>query len=194
MIRGLFIYILSFLYVFAFKKKDIFEIYLWNYFVCIYSKKNHMKKLILSAGIVFSLLASEVKAQQEYKIVTVIESIVPMGMGRSRIVENSGKVNIDDLTNQRDGNKSKQGEVDREEVKEAGENMKETKLVNFFNLGGINFGNIASNDAVIAAKMNDMIKQGWSVAYITSGVESNAGKDDGQGIFITRIFFVRPTK
>ena len=170
--------------------KSIYEIILFVFTV----NKNHMKKLILSAGIVFSLLASEVKAQQEYKIVTVIESIVPMGMGRSRIVENSGKVNIDDLTNQRDGNKSKQGEVDREEVKEAGENMKETKLVNFFNLGGINFGNIASNDAVIAAKMNDMIKQGWSVAYITSGVESNAGKDDGQGIFITRIFFVRPAK
>ena len=69
--------------------------------------------------------------------------------------------------------------------------MKETKLVNFYSMVGINFGNIASNDAVIAAKINDLVKQGWSVAFITSGVESDAGKDDGKGIFITRIFFVK---
>ena len=130
----------------------------------------------------------------EYKVITIVESIVPMGLGRSRIVETEGKVDVNNLTTQREGKKSKQGDVDRSEVKEAGDNFKETKLVNFFNLGGINFGNIASNDAVISAKINEMVKEGWSVVFVTSGVESDAGKDDGNGIFITRIFFMRTAR
>ena len=63
--------------------------------------------------------------------------------------------------------------------------------MNFYSLVGINFGNIASNDAVIAAKINSIVKEGWTVAFITSAVESNAGKDDKKGLFITRIFFVK---
>ena len=128
---------------------------------------------------------------QEYKVVTIIESIVPMGAGRSRIVEAQGNVDINAVTTVRDGDKSKQDQVDRDDIKEAGQNMKETKLLNFYSMVGINFGNIASNDAVIAAKINEVVKEGWSVAFITSGVESDAGKDDGKGIFITRIFFVK---
>jgi hypothetical protein len=54
---------------------------------------------------------------------------------------------------------------------------------------GINFQNIASNDAVIISKLNEMANQGYELAFITSGVESDAGKDDGQGIFITRMYF-----
>jgi hypothetical protein len=64
--------------------------------------------------------------------------------------------------------------------------------VNFFSLGGINFRNIASNDAVITSKLNMLTQQGWELAYVTSAVESNAGKDDGEGIFITRFIFRRP--
>jgi hypothetical protein len=128
---------------------------------------------------------------QEFKVVTIIESIVPMGAGRSRIVEAQGTADVNALTTVRDGNKSNQGQVDRDDVKEAGQNMKETKLVNFYSMAGINFGNIASNDAVIAAKINEVVKEGWTVAYITSAVESDAGKDDGKGIFITRIFFIK---
>ena len=56
---------------------------------------------------------------------------------------------------------------------------------------GINFGNIASNDAVITAKINSLAAEGWSVAFVSSACESDAGKDDGKGIFITRIFFVK---
>jgi hypothetical protein len=128
---------------------------------------------------------------QEYKVVTIIESIVPMGAGRSRIVDAQGTADINSLTTVREGNKSKQDQVDRDDIKEAGQNMKETKLLNFYSMVGINFGNVASNDAVIAAKINDVVKEGWSVAFITSAVESDAGKDDGKGIFITRIFFVK---
>ncbi len=146
-----------------------------------------MKKLLL----LITLMTTMSVFAQEYKVVTIIESIVPMGAGRSRIVDAQGTADINSLTTVREGNKSKQDQVDRDDVKEAGQNMKETKLLNFYSMVGINFGNIASNDAVIAAKINDVVKEGWSVAFITSGVESDAGKDDGKGIFITRIFFVK---
>ncbi len=146
------------------------------------------KKNLLS---VFFILISFYVSAQEYKVVTVVESIVPMGLGRSRIIETQGQANIDALTTTRDGDKSNLGDVDRDEVKDNGENLKETKLVNFYSLVGINFGNIASNDAVIAAKINSLVKQGWALAFVTSGVESDAGKDDKKGLFITRLFFVK---
>jgi len=134
---------------------------------------------------------SEVRAQYEFKIVTSVESIVPMGLGRSRIIENNGAVNADELTTERkDGNDSRQGAVKRSDVKI--DELNETKLVNFFSLGGINFRNIASNDAVITSKLNMLTQQGWELAYVTSAVESNAGKDDGEGRFITRFIFRRP--
>jgi hypothetical protein len=134
---------------------------------------------------------SEVSAQYEFKIVTSVEYIVPMGLGRSRIIENNGAVNADELTTERkDGNDSRQGAAKRSDVKI--DELNETKLVNFFSLGGINFRNIASNDAVITSKLNMLTQQGWELAYVTSAVESNAGKDDGEGIFITRFIFRRP--
>ena len=141
--------------------------------------------------IVISLMATLTVSAQEYKVVTIVESIVPMGLGRSRIVDAQGTMDVNALTTVREGKKSKQDEVDREDVKEGGLNLKETKLLNFYSMMGINFGNVASNDAVIAAKINEVVKEGWSVAFITSGVESDAGKDDSKGIFITRIFFVK---
>ena len=148
-----------------------------------------MKKNILI--LFFACLSYAASFAQEFKIITIVESIVPGGGGRSRIVENQGTVDINAVTTEREGNKSKANNVDRGDFKEAGENLKETKLLNFYSLVGINFQNIASNDAVIGAKINEMIKNGWQVANITSGVESDAGKDDGNGIFITRIFFVK---
>jgi hypothetical protein len=65
-------------------------------------------------------------------------------------------------------------------------------LLNFFNLGGIRFQNIAANDAVITSKINTMLEEGWDLAFVTSAVESDAGKGDGNGIFITRYIFKRP--
>ncbi len=146
------------------------------------------KFLLLVALISFF---QEVRAQYEFKIITSVESIVPMGLGRSRIIENNGAVNAEDLTTERrDGNDSRQGTIKRSDVKI--DELNEIKLVNFFNLGGINFRNIASNDAVITSKLNSLAQQGWELAYVTSAVESNAGKDDGEGIFVTRFIFRRP--
>lgn len=146
-----------------------------------------MRKIIL----ILSFLTSLNVYSQQFKIVTIVESIVPMGIGRSRIIETQGATDVNKLTTEREGNKSKQDEVDRSDVKVSGENLKETKLLNFFSLAGINFGNIAANDAVISAKLNELVKDGWSVAFVTSGVESDGGTGDGQGIFITRIFLTK---
>ncbi|MEX0362914.1 MAG: hypothetical protein AB3N10_18210, partial [Allomuricauda sp.] len=79
-------------------------------------------------------------------------------------------------------NKSKRGEI---RVK----NFEETKLLNFYNLGGIRFQNIAANDALITSMINSMIADGWELAFVNSAVESEGGKGDGQGIFITRYIF-----
>jgi hypothetical protein len=39
-----------------------------------------------------------------------------------------------------------------------------------------------------------LTSEGWELAFVTSGVESDAGTNDGQGIFITRYIFKRPLK
>lgn len=128
---------------------------------------------------------------QSYKIVTVVESIVPMGIGRSRIIETKENLDASSFTTERsEGNDSKQNEVSRKDLKAM--EFEETKLLNFFSGVGINFRNIASNDALIASKINQLMSEGYNLQYVTSGVESNAGEQDGQGIFITRLFFFKP--
>jgi hypothetical protein len=130
-------------------------------------------------------------AAQEYAIVTSVESIIPMGLGRSRIIFNKEDMNTANYTrNRADGNSSQQLDViPRKEIKV--EDFEETKLLNFFSATGINFQNIASNDAMISAKLNEMSAAGWTLACVVTGVESNAGTEDGEGIFVTRYIFKR---
>jgi hypothetical protein len=145
-----------------------------------------MKRIIIAA-LALLCIAAEVNAQ-EFKVVTIVESIVPMGLGRSRMIETKETVETARLTTERtEGTDSKQGTVSRKDAKV--DNFAETKLLNFYSGVGINFQNIASNDALIAAKINELSVDGWKLTYVTSGVESDAGKDDGNGIFITRLFF-----
>lgn len=147
-----------------------------------------MKKLLIVISI--SLFAFiETNAQVEYKVVTSVESIVPNGLGRSRIISANDTKDYKEFTttqSEEDNtrNKSKRGEI---RVK----GFDETKLLNFYNIGGIRFQNIAANDAIIESKINTMIEEGWELAFVTSGVESEGGKGDGQGIFITRYLFKR---
>ncbi|REG78490.1 hypothetical protein [Algoriphagus antarcticus] len=156
--------------------------------------KNHLFTLSLLILSYQSLQAQDLSINSgnpsQFKIVTVVESIVPMGLGRSRIIDSQTTVDANIFTTERtDGKKSSQNEIDRRDIKV--DELEETKLLNFFSATGINFQNIASNDAVISSKINSMILEGWTLTYVTSGVESNAGADDGQGIFITRLFFSR---
>ncbi|MEL6974758.1 MAG: hypothetical protein AAGL29_05115 [Bacteroidota bacterium] len=144
-----------------------------------------MKKLLFVA---FLALASTFSVNaQEYKVITSVESIVPNGLGRSRIVNALEDKNYREYTSvqtEEDNtrNKSKRGEI---RVK----NFEETKLLNFYNIGGIRFQNIAANDALISSMLNDMTEKGWELVFVSSAVESEGGKGDGKGIFITRYIF-----
>ena len=144
-----------------------------------------MKKLFFLA--VIALAATFSAEAQQYKVITSVESIVPNGLGRSRIVnamEDKDYRQYTSVQTEEDNtrNKSKRGDI---RVK----NFEETKLLNFYNLGGIRFQNIAANDALITSMINDMIANGWELAFVVSAVESEGGKGDGQGIFITRYIF-----
>lgn len=153
-------------------------------------KTNKMKKLFTLIALVI-VLFSEVNAQTyEYKVITSVESIIPAGVGRSRLLENKTKVDVEDFTTERtEGTDSKQKSVKRKDMKI--DEIDETKLLNFFSVSGINFQNIASNDAIVEAKLTAIGEEGWELAFVVSGVESDAGKDDGQGIYITRYIFKR---
>ncbi|MCB4806653.1 hypothetical protein LG651_00205 [Tamlana sp. 62-3] len=150
-----------------------------------------MKKILIALS--FSLFAFfEINAQVEYKVITSVESIVPSGLGRSRLISANAERDYEDFTSEQTEedntrNKSKRGDI---RVKD----FEETKLLNFYNIAGIRFQNIVSNDAIIGSKLNTMTEEGWELAFVTSAVESDSGKDDGQGIFITRYIFKRLKK
>ena len=150
-----------------------------------------MKKVLLIAAMLLVCFTDSMAQDapvKEWRIVTVVESIVPMGIGRSRIVENLTEVNTADFTTARvDGRRSDQGSVRRRDLKV--DRFDETKLLNFFSATGINFQNIASNDAMIGARIMELSAEGFELKFVTSGVESNGGVEDGEGIFITRMFF-----
>ena len=148
-----------------------------------------LKKLFFTALLLACV--AEVSAQgYEYKIITSIESVVPMGLGRSRIISSQEDKNYQDYSSDRTEEDTKQNKSKRSEAKV--DAFEETKILNFYSATGINFQNVASNDALLSSKVNSMIENGWELAFVTSGVESDSGKGDGTGIFITRFIFKRP--
>ena len=146
-----------------------------------------MKKIVLLTLSLLTVFIIDIQAQT-FKVITVVESIVPGGVGRSRIIEENTPMDVEKFTTERtDGKDSKQSDVKRRDAKV--DSFEETKLLNFYSIAGINFQNIASNDAIITSKLNQMAEEGWDLAFVTSGVESSSGADDGNGIFITRFVF-----
>ncbi len=147
-----------------------------------------MKKLLI-LPFIFLLSFFEISAQIEYKVITSVESIVPNGVGRSRIISANEDKNYKEFTSTQTENDKTRNKSDRAEIRV--KDFDETKLLNFYNIGGIRFQNIAANDALISSKINTMIEEGWELAFVNSAVESECGKGDGQGIFITRYIFKR---
>ncbi len=96
-----------------------------------------MKKLLT----VFCIALSSLGFSQEFLQVTTIESVVPGGLGRSRMIT----------------------------INDKGE-MEEVKLENFFSMVGINFKNIRSNDQMITEKITELTKAGWKLEHVTPGV------------------------
>ena len=124
----------------------------------------------------------------EFETVTVIESLIQNGLGRSRMISKTENVDYREATTIRkeDGEKEK-SKKSRSEIRTKA--FEETKLLNFYNIAGIRFNNIATNDAMIKAKLNEMSAQGWELVSIAAGVESADKERDA--IFITRFFFKR---
>lgn len=93
-----------------------------------------------------------------YKQITAVESVVPGGLGRSRL-----------LTTDDNGQ------------------MLEKELRNFYSMVGINFENIANNDRVIVDRINEYSAQGWELVQVSTATnqQSSNGSSSG-GIFITR--------
>ena len=148
-----------------------------------------MNKLLTTLILILFFTGSEVIAQVEYKIVTTVESIVPLGAGRSRMISSDDPRDFSEFTSERTEDNKKRNKSKRGDIRV--ENFNETKLLNFFNIAGIRFENIAANDALISSKINSMVEQGWELAFVVSATESDAGKDDGKGIFVTRFIFKR---
>ncbi len=149
-------------------------------------------KLMLKTSVVLLLIicAFGTIDAQEYRIGTTIESIVPGGVGRSRIIEHRDQLDYQDFSTERtEGTDSEQGRVKRKDAKI--DELTETKLLNFYSMVGINFQNVASNDALISSKLTEMAQNGWELMFVTSGVESDGGTGDDSGIFITRYVFKR---
>lgn len=102
-----------------------------------------MKKLLFAAlfTLSFAFAQAQTAVKYEWKQMTAIESVVPGGLGRSRLITTDTK-----------------GEV------------VEIKLENFFSLVGINFGNVKENDRVITESIQKMSDEGWELHTTTSGV------------------------
>ena len=104
---------------------------------------------------------SEAVASYEFQQVSVIESVVAAGVGRSRILStgSNGKMN-------------------------------EEKILNLFSIGGINLGNIHQNDVKVSSKLSTMSAEGWELVDVTTGV-SMYGQENEEGIYMTRFLFRR---
>ena len=119
--------------------------------------------VIASITLLFAFTTPEPAPQEnvQWYQLTVVESVVPGGVGRSRMIS----------------------------LDEKGK-MEETKLQNFFSVAGINFGNIRENDQQITNKISDLTNDGWVLNEVTSGVYSG-NNNHNQGIFITRYLFTK---
>jgi hypothetical protein len=151
-----------------------------------------MKKSIFFLFFLCSLCLDAFSQKYEFRIITTVESIVPSGLGRSRMVSSNDTRDYREFTSSRTEEDNSRNTSDRSDIRLKA--FDETKLLNFYNLGGIRFQNIAANDAVVTSKLDAMSEEGWELLFVNSAVESDAGKDDGNGIFITRYVFRRVKK
>ena len=156
-----------------------------------------MKKILLTGMFAIATILSlsaqnEIETAQpefEIKVITSVESIVPLGLGRSRIISANAERDYAEFTSEQTVEDDTRNKAKRKDIRV--KDFEETKLLNFYNAGGIRFQNIAANDAVISSKLTTMLAEGWHLLFVTSGVESDAGETDDQGIFITRYIFKR---
>jgi hypothetical protein len=97
----------------------------------------------------------------QYFQFSTIESVIPGGLGRSRI-----------LTTDNNGQ------------------LLEKDLKNFYSMVGLNFKNIANNDQSIVERINAYSNDGWELVNVSTGshAQTSEGNSSG-GLFITRYLF-----
>lgn len=107
------------------------------------------RSMLLGASLVaalflgYSFRPTPAASDYTYRQFSTIESVVPGGLGRSRVI-------ISDQSDQ---------EVGKD-------------LLNFYSLVGINFKNVASNDRLIVETINEFNSTGWELHTVTTGVQS----------------------
>lgn len=107
------------------------------------------RTLLLGAALPVALLLgygfrpTPVAEAYTYRQFSTIESVIPGGLGRSRVI-------ISDQADQ---------EVGKD-------------LLNFYSMVGINFKNVANNDRLIVETVNEFTSSGWELHTVTTGVQS----------------------
>ncbi len=122
-----------------------------------------MKHIILGTLLLFSGIASQLKAQDvaakqshQFMQVTTVESVLAGGLGRSKMI----------ITNP-DGS------------------QKESGMENLFSMVGINFKNIGENENKLISTLKSYTENGWRIDHVTSLTLSQTESGNG-GIFMTR--------
>ncbi|MAU77088.1 MAG: hypothetical protein CL831_09525 [Crocinitomicaceae bacterium] len=120
--------------------------------------------LIIGAAVLImaSILAFNAPAPvYEYQTFTTIESIVPGGLGRSRMLLDNGSGSLD-----------------------------EQKIKNLYSVVGIKMENIFNNDLAVTEKLNELSENGWELAFTNTGVQSPSD-GGSNGIYCTRYILRR---
>lgn len=107
---------------------------------------------IVAAGLIALLLSFKTSGSgsMQYMEITTIESIIPGGLGRSRmvIVNPDGKSEIKDMKN-------------------------------LYSMVGINFDNITGNVQEVLIEINTLTSQGWNLVNVNANSESPGKNNDG---------------
>jgi len=120
--------------------------------------------LIIGAAVLMmaSILAFNAPAPvYEYQTFTTIESIVPGGLGRSRMLLDNGSGSLD-----------------------------EQKIKNLYSVVGIKMENIFNNDLDVTKKLNELSEDGWELTFTNTGVQSPS-EGGSNGIYCTRYILRR---
>ncbi len=109
----------------------------------------NIRSLLIGVGVACAILLGysfrpvPQAVQYTYRQFSTIESVIPGGLGRSRII------------------------ISDKEDQEVGKD-----LLNFYSLVGINFKNVANNDRIIVDNINQYTAEGWELYQVTAGVQS----------------------
>ena len=110
----------------------------------------NLRSLLLGAAVPMALLLgysfrpTPAAEAFTYRQFSTIESVVPGGMGRSRVI-----------------------------ISDQGDQEVGKDLLNFYSMVGINFKNIANNDRIIVETINQYVSEGWELHTVTTGTASN---------------------